>query len=664
MADHLSYLVLGVGAGASIAMLALGLVLTNRSSGVVNFGHAALGMYCAYVFYEFRETGDLVLPILGLPARLHLLARPTVVTAFLVVLPYAALVGLAVYIGIFRWLRHSPPLSRVVASIGLFLYLWAMVALRFPTAPLTRPFLPGGSLRLLGRLVFVDRLVIAAIAVVLTAVLWAVYRFTTFGLASTAAAENEKGAVLIGLDADRLAAANWMISTVLAALAVILVARINSLDPLALSLLVVPALAAALLGGFRSFAAVAACGFAIGMLQNELVNLQAGAPSLAGLGLQQGLPFVLILVALAFRGKTLPTRGEIIDARLPDSPEPRAVLVWAAGALAVGVVVMLTAGDDVRTAVVNSAIAVVGSLSVVVLTGYIGQISLAPFAFAGVAAFSLVKLGTAGVPFPLAPLLAALVATAVGVAVGIPALRVRGINLAITTLGAAVAIEELLFKWGWFTGADGAQAPAPSVGPFDFSVATKGSAFPRPAFGILVLVVAAASAVAVAHLRQGTTGLHWLAVRTNERAAAAAGIDVSRAKLVAFGLSAFLAGVAGCLLAYRNRTLSVSSFGVFLSLALLAITYLAGIASVSGAVLAGALAPLGVFTLLQHGGLPTEVSKYAFALNGALLMVVAVLAPSGITGAVLGALRRRLARRAGPVDSTQGPDAVSVAATR
>lgn len=646
MGEHLSYLILGVGAGAALAMLALGLVLTSRSSGVVNFGHAAMGMYLAYVFYEFRETGDLVFPIVGLPGRVHLLPRPTVITAFLVVIPYAAILGLVVYLLIFRWLRHAPPLSRVVASIGLFLYLWAMVSLRFPTAPNTRPFLPGGSISLFDHPVFIDRLVIAAVAIGLTAALWAIYRFTTFGLATTAAAESEKGATLIGLDPERLAALNWMIATVLAAVAMILIARVNSLDPLAMSLLVVPALAAALLGGFRSFVVVAACAFGIGMLQNELVNLQASAPSLAGLGLQQGLPFVLILVALVVRGRSLPSRGEISGARLPTSPEPQFVMPTAAVAVAGGVVLMLVASDDWRAAVVNSGVALIGSLSVVVLTGYIGQISLAPFAFAGIAAFSLSKLGEAGVPFPLAPLLAALIAMGVGVAVGIPALRVRGMNLAIATLGVAVAIEELAFKWGWFTGNGSAVVPEPKIGPFNFAVATNGSQFPRPSFGIMVVIVAVACAVGVAHLRRGATGLHWLAVRSNERAAAAAGVDVSQAKVVAFAASAFLAGIAGCLLAYKNRTLSVTSFQVFLSLALLAITYLAGIASVSGATLAAVLAPLGIFTLLQNGELPTEVSKYSFAVNGAMLMLVAVIAPSGITGAVSSTVRTRIRRRA------------------
>ena len=632
MTEHLTYLLLGLGAGAAIAMLGLGLVLTNRASQVVNFGHAAIGMWIAFVFYDFRETGRLTLPIPYFDASFPLLPKPTVTTALVVMMAYAALMGLAVYVLVFRRLRTAPPLGRVVASIGIFLYLWATAAVRFPNAPRTRAILPTGSITFFGKFLFIDRLVIAAIAVALTAALWAVYKFTKFGLATTAAAESEKGAALTGLNPDRLAAVNWMVATMLAGLAVILIARVNSLDPLNLSLLVVSAAAAALLGGFNSFVTVAAAGLAIGMLQAELVNIQGKFEALGGLGIQEGVPFLLILLALMVRGRRLATRGEDVTQKMPVSPEPRHTAPLAVVAVVVGSVIMLTAGSDWRSAVITSSIATVISLSVVVLTGYVGQISLAPFAFAGVAAFSLVRLGDAGVPFPLAPILAALITMVLGVLVGIPAVRVRGMNLAIATLGAAVAIEQLLFKWTWFVGDH--NVPDPKVGGLDLRIAAKGSGYPRGAFGIYVVVVTVLCAVAVSNLRRSRTGLGWLAVRANERAAAAAGIDVTRAKLIAFAASAFLAGVAGTLTAYQRQTLSETSFQVFASLAALAITYLMGVAAVSGAFAAGLVAPLGVLVLLRSGHLPTEVSRYEFATSGLLLIVVAVVYPNGVTAAI------------------------------
>ncbi len=109
-------------------------MLTHRSSGVVNLAHAAMGMYVAYAFFEFRETGDWVLPILGLPARVHLIPRPTLFTALLFAVVLAAGLGLVVYGLVFRPLRESPPLARLVASLGLLIYIQEMVRLRFPVS--------------------------------------------------------------------------------------------------------------------------------------------------------------------------------------------------------------------------------------------------------------------------------------------------------------------------------------------------------------------------------------------------------------------------------------------------------------------------------------------------------------------------------------------------
>jgi ABC-type branched-subunit amino acid transport system permease subunit len=658
MTQHLAYLVLGLGAGAALSLLAVGVVMTDRASGLVNFSHAAMGMYLAHVFYEFRETGDLVLPVVGLPARLHLLPRPTVATAAAVLVLYGALFGAAVYLLIFRRLSAAPPLARVVASIGLFLYLWAMVGLRFPDPPRIRRILPSGAVQVFGHPVFQDRLWAAVVAVAVTTILWVVFRATRFGLATTAAADSRKGAELIGLDADRLALANWMIATVLAGLAIVLVAPVTQLDPLNLSLLIVPALAAYLLGGGRSFVAVSAAALGIGMVQSEIVNLQVSWPALSGLGLPQGLPFVIILVVLVARGRSLPARGEPTRLRLPTSPEPRHVAPTAIVVGGAAVLVMLFAGPDWRSAVITSAIAVTISLSIVVLTGWVGQISLAPFAFAGIAAFAVARLSRWGVPFPVAPLLAVALAGVAGLVVGIPATKVRGMHLAIATLGAAVAVEQLLFKWRGFVDAGVHGADEPTLFGIDLGISARGADYPRSAFGILVIVVVTVTATGIANLRRGRAGVAWLAVRSNERAAAAAGIDVVGAKLGAFVLSSLLGGLGGVLLTYQHQTITTDSFAVFLSLAALAMTYLAGIASISGAVVAGLIAPLGVFAVLSSQDL-AEVSPYSFVVNGAALIGVALLYPDGLVGAAA-RLRRRLAVSARREPSQLGQDVAGV----
>jgi branched-chain amino acid transport system permease protein len=280
-----------------------------------------------------------------------------------------------------------------------------------------------------------------------------------------------------------------------------------------------------------------------------------------------------------------------------------------------GVAGLLALHGQDRVALVTSLIGTLVCLSIVVLTGWSGQISLAQMAFAGVAGFSLSRLGTdVGVPFPVAPLAAAALAALAGLAVGLPALRARGVSLAVVTLAGAVVVEEVVFKSPTLTGGfSGSRVESP-LDP---------SGVP---FGLLVLAVVVVTAAALARLRLSGAGRRLLAVRANERAAAAVGVDVTAARLQAFALSAFLAGLAGALLGYQQGALSYGSFGVFVSLAYLAVAYLGGIAGIAGAVVGGLLVPNGlVFTLL-------DIGRWQLLVSGLGLMAVTVLAPGGITG--------------------------------
>jgi len=278
----------------------------------------------------------------------------------------------------------------------------------------------------------------------------------------------------------------------------------------------------------------------------------------------------------------------------------------------------------------------------VVLTGYVGQISLAQYAFAGLAAFATAKLAIAGVPFPWSPALAVLLTVAVGVLVGLPALRVRGMTLAVATIGAAVAIEQLVFASPALNGLH--DVPRPRVFGLDLGFLARGDANFRPAFGVMTLVVLVACWLVVVNLRRSATGLRWLAVRANERAAAASGIDVGRTKLGAFAVSAALAGLGGALLAYESPALSPQQFMVVGGLAVLALCYLGGVGTVTGALVAGALASGGVLTQLQ-GGTTGSASSTQFAVSGALLVAVVILAPDGLALRAGALLRRAVGRR-------------------
>lgn len=632
-------------------------MLTWRTSRVVNFAHAAMGTYVAFAYFEFRDRGDLVLPVLGLPDRINLVPTPTLATSLLFALVLAALLGLAVYGLVFRPLRTAPPLARVVASLGVYLYLQEITRLRFPTAgasAVTRmPVLPEDSVHILGTGVSANRLLLAGLVVVVTALLVVIFQRTRFGLMTRAAADDEKGAVLAGVSPDRVAAVNWALASVLAGFAVILIEPIAGLDPATTSLLVVPALAAALLGGLSSFVATAAAGLAIGMVQSLVLGYVVRPDTnwipgwVPTTGLQLAVPVLVVLAVLARRGDPLPTRSSVREDRLPASPEPRRVALWTAVLTVAAAVGLLTFGAANRQALIVSLIAGVLSLSIVVVTGYVGQISLAQLAFAGVAGFSAIAFADRGWPFPVVVVLGVALATAVGVLVGLPATRVRGMSLAVATMAAAVAIEALVLGSSALSGgAGGRSAPRPYLFGIDVGISARGADNFRPAFGLVALGCLAVAAVVVSNLRRNRTGLRWLAVRANERAAAAAGIDVARVKLGAFALSSALAGLAGVLMAFSTSTLSTNSFLVIGSLVAVAMTYLAGISSVSGAILAGLMAQAGLVTQLTGG--TGNADRYTFVISGVALVVVAILAPEGITGLVhrrVEVMRQRVAHR-------------------
>jgi branched-chain amino acid transport system permease protein len=351
---------------------------------------------------------------------------------------------------------------------------------------------------------------------------------------------------------------------------------------------------------------------------------------------------------MALRGDRLPDRGTVDSWRLPSVPPARVTPLAVGLPVVAAVVGLLVLGPLWRAAIMTTIIAAVMALSFVVLSGFAGQTSLAQMAFAGVAGFALYRFATVwDLPAPLAPILAVLVATAFGVLLGLPALRLRGTNLAIVTLAGGVAITEFVFKNPEYVGdpsTGGATVPNPSLFGWDVGLVL-GTQSSRPVFGLFLLAVLVVLALAVANLRQSATGRRILAVRSNERAAAAAGIDVARTKMVAFTLSAFIAGVAGCLIAYRFGSVSSTSFGVVASLTALAFAYLGGLGGVSGAVAAGVLAPSGV-VFFGLGELTGSVGAWETFIGGLLLIVMAIKNPEGVAGALRARADARRSRRA------------------
>src|SRR4051812_15787909 len=291
MSSYILFLILGLGSGAVYGMLALGLVLKHRSAGVVDFGHGAVAMFIAYVYLGLRADGSLQFPWVILPHELDLGSPFATAPAILVSLAYAAVLGLALYWVIYRPLREATALTRVCASVGTMLALQAIAVLNYGTTAKSTPtILPSEPLQIAGITVPSDRLWFAGIVVAIAAALAAVYRFTRFGLATRASAENEQGAALVGLSANRIGAGNWILATILAGVAGILIAPVSTVDPTSYTLFIVPALGVALVARFTSFGVAAAAGLVLGMLQSEITKLLVVWDWLPDQGLPQVLP--------------------------------------------------------------------------------------------------------------------------------------------------------------------------------------------------------------------------------------------------------------------------------------------------------------------------------------------------------------------------------------
>ena len=669
-------LIAGIGTGGVYALLGVGIVVAFRGSGVINFAHGAIAAYTAYNFDELREAGkgDIYLPwvdpipewgvlqslrISNLPVRIHIMEDPPTWLAILVCLAIAALIGLMMHFLVFRPLRNAPTLAKVIGSVGVFLYLGSVAVKNFGGSNRNDPgFWKFSSTVEETRIPFTDidmpgsNLYLALAALIVGGLLYLFFRFSRFGIATRAADENEKGASLLGYSPQLLAGLNWVLSAVLAGLAGILF--LHKTQPSQLSLLVVFALAAALIGNLTSVLGATLGGLALGMVASGGVNLfqrdfwgdtiKLWVPSD---GVRQFVPLIAIILVLYLRGGKLPVRGSISVGRQPRAPAANNVTLATLGLVGVAFLVSNIFVSKWESALTTSLIFMLFMMSLVVLVGYLGQISLAQWSLAGVAAWATARFAADGMkirefdffvkdglnfPILLAGLAGVVAAVIVGVLVGLPALRIRGVQLAVVTLAAVVAIERLLLRNVGLMG-EGADTTNPMpilrLGGENFGGFNENSnQTDNWKYTVFLVIMVAIVGVLVANLRRGQVGRRFLAVRANERAAAAAGIDVSQTKLTGFAISSAIAGIAGVMFAFKLSQLTSESFSPILGLALLAFAYLGGITTVTGALIGG---------LLVAGGLNAEalhihfdsVDQTIINIAGGALLIVNAIATNG-----------------------------------
>src|ERR1700750_889917 len=596
-------------------------------------------MSIACVFINLRSFGQLELPVVLIPHQISLNGGAGLSTwlAIVISLVYAAVFGLVLYVLIYRPIRNASPLTRICASVGVMLGLEAIAVLNFSTQPVaTNPIFPSSPLSLSGITFPEDRLYFTGVVVVIAVALTLAYRFSRFGLATRAGAETARGAALTGVSANRIAGQNWVIATILAGVAGILIAPVASLDPNSYTLFVVPALAAALVGRFQSFWLTALAGLLIGCAQSEITKLITVWTWLPQQGLGDAIPFIVIIVVMALRSRTVLARGGETTERNPSIGRPHTPLRTAAACFVVGVILMIALSGVLRFAFISSLTVTWIALSVVVLTGYVGQVSLAQMSLAGIGGFMLGHISSGwGIGFPWSLILVSLWAVAVRLVIRLPALRLRGVNLAVVTLGFAAAMDAVVFNLhGFIGGTAGLPIPGPRLPGLDLAI-SQGRAYPRVIFGVLVLVVVILLGLLVARLRRGPAGRMLLAIRSNERAAGSVGINVAQAKLMAFGLAAFIAGIGGALTGYMQGELTADSFAAFTSISLLAIVFVAGVGRIAGAAVAGIMfSAAGLFVTFLN--IHLNVGEYQAIVAGIALVLTAVQNPDGLTSTSTG----------------------------
>lgn len=666
MSAFIQFVFLGLTLGAVYSVFATSLVGVYAATGIVNFAQGSVALWAVYTVAALRTDGTLVLPVGGSISLGDLDSPVSMLPAIAIGVVSAGLLAWIAHLLVFRPLRGAPPLANVAASVGLMLFLQALVSLRFDTDALfAQSILPMRTFKLGEVVINASDLIMAGTAILVALLLWAYFHLTTRGVATRAASEDELAARLVGYSPDRLAATVWVVTSMASGLIVVLGAYTIGLDPSSYTYYVVPALAVALVGRLASFGVACAAGLVMGSFQAILLwaNTLDGWPSWAQAGLGDAIPFVVVVVALFLLGGKIPARGSLAEVKMPVVTIPRLRPVSIIVVVGLAALAIVLTDDSWRFGIVTSLILALIALSLVLLTGYLGQISLASMAFAGTAGFTLSKATVEwNVPFPLSVLVSALGATVLGVVVGVPALRIRGAQLAVVTLAAAFAIQSFVFNNPSFTPYEGNRIGNPSLFGLDLSV-RQGTDLITLRFSMMVLFVVTVITLIVMRWMAGSTGRIFLAVRSNERAAASAGINVAATKLLGFALSAFLAGVAGCLIGYSRGQLSAVSFSVVAGLSLLAIAYCGGITSVGGALIAGFIGPLGVFYVFLNQTLDLGEYYEVIAAGGLLLMAVTnPVGAAGANAALIARIRRRIGERRDPA-GRPGPALASASAS-
>lgn len=589
----------GTPPGAVYALIALGFVLTYKTSGVFNLAFGAQAYISAAMYFKAHIEWEWAIV-------------PSLVLAVFVLAPA---IGLVLERLIFRHLRTAPAVAKLVVAIGLTVALPALfdLVVGFESVGGVSPvgIVPDGAT------VFYDpfgvypfsrnELVQLGVAVAGMLALGTMFRFTSLGLAMRAVVESPRMTELAGISSNRVSAFAWALSSCFAGMAGVLIApRFNSLVASDFFTLVVVAMAAAAVGKLVSLPGALAGGLGLGIftaLFNTFVPRWADTFSfLEPLrdNLTPAVPF-LVLGGVFVLFPSVRQTGATTDPMAGVDPPPpglaaaarsrRMTMVTRAFGTVflttVGLVVFLRADGLWLFLVTQAVILATIYLSITVITGFAGQISLCQGAFAAIGGFTVFQLADRyDLSVLVAAIVGAFIAGVVGAVVALPVRRIGGVWLAIATLAFAFFFDAVIVKFSWVGGGDtsllqGTRVPRPVIGPVDFAN--------DKSFLALALVVFAVVAFFVVRLREGTVGRTLRAIQGSELAAQSIGIAPGRARIIAFTLSAWIAGLGGALLSIHQENVNYgNNFAPFASLFWLVLVVSLSVRTVEGAAQAGA----------------------------------------------------------------------------
>jgi branched-chain amino acid transport system permease protein len=600
MGSFIAYTLFGLFSGAAYAIAASGLVLTYATTRVFNIAHGAFGMLLSFVFWDFSVRQGM----------------PTPLALFLVLFVVAPAIGWFIARFVARDLGDAPASVSLVVTVALLVLCIGVASQVYPLESRTvLPFFAGKNFAV-GEANITAHQVITIIASVLVAAgLYLLLSRTRIGTAMRASVDNPELLRLFGGKPEQVAALAWMIGISLAGLGGILLVNQVGLDYFQLTLLVINAYAAAMLGKLKSLPLTFVGAMVLGLLTSYFPGYVHLTGTLSQI--QNVLPALFLFVVVVALPQAQLRIGQVKGNVSVPMPSLRRTLGWSAGLL---VLVALLAGSQSESnlLLVGKAAAFgIVMLSMVLLTGFGGHVSLAQLAFAGVGALTYAKLDE---PNLYGLLVSVVVSAAVGAVVALPVLRLTGLYLALATLAFASIMDKVVFQAEWAFGFNGL-LPAGRLSLLGHSISSTG------AYVFLMAVFLVLVAWAVLLLRRGVVGRLLVAARDSSAACGTLGLDVRWFRVGLFALSAGLAGLGGALYAGLRENIGAGDFIYFNSLLLLLFAVVAGVTSITGAVLGGAALT----------ALPELQSSYP-SVAGMFFVAIAVFAillakePNGVSG--------------------------------